>query len=259
MVLHKSSLHKASGGGLELASSKFIPPPDESSPAHSTSIPWHPSLDAVVRCKPGEIHSRFPRCRCGQYAEKVTKAEVYGQPLEKLEEEGIFSIPKGHRQIFYTCYTCSSCPDGVRMTSRCRQGHDTMCDPKLQCINPNFIFDRGIKACRAPPHDENQLPVRGRANGPSSPANPQSTDESTSGTPLLIHTNQYTRMEVLAIIAIVVASLLLAAIFVSFAIIFEKGRRKRRTLHRNANSLSYTSVSSQTPDCTGCGVTETGV
>lgn len=131
------------------SSAVFRPPDDSAKDSEESDAPWHPDWAEVAKCKRGDIHSRFPACWCGQYAKIVEDDEV---PVEDWENEGYHQILRKNRIIFYVCLPCSSCPDGILMTGKCRQGQDTSCDLN-RCRDPDHVFDRGKKACVPDPKE----------------------------------------------------------------------------------------------------------
>ncbi|XP_041456872.1 uncharacterized protein LOC121409113 [Lytechinus variegatus] len=134
---------------LSVSSPAIFQPPEPEDPAKDDSgnpdAPWHSDWAEVVGCKKGETQSRFPDCWCGQYAKIVREDEVSLEELEG-ESEWYYSKFRKNKKIYYICLPCSSCPDGVLMTGKCRQDKDTACNLD-RCVNPNHFFDHGKKAC----------------------------------------------------------------------------------------------------------------
>ncbi|XP_003724843.2 uncharacterized protein LOC100894055 [Strongylocentrotus purpuratus] len=229
------------------SSAVFRPPDDSAKDSEESDAPWHPDWDKVVKCKRGDIHSRFPACWCGQYAKIVEDDEV---PEEEWETEGYHQKLRNNRIIFYVCLPCSSCPDGILMTGKCRQGQDTSCDLD-RCMDPDHVFDRGKKACVPNPkepveHTEGLSIIN--LDGPTSrPTEDVPQPLMTVELPREVPSQAKAWHQHPGVIVIVIVVSIVAIAIVNIILIVTVIHRKRgryRTLTRSPSNLSRASTQS---------------
>nr|XP_054768453.1 uncharacterized protein LOC129276033 [Lytechinus pictus] len=217
---------------LSVSSTIIFQPPE--APAKDGSgnpdAPWHSDWAEVVGCKKGETQSRFPDCWCGQYAKVVREDEV---PLEEMEGEWYHSKFRKNKKIYYICLPCSSCPDGVLMTGKCRQDKDTACNLD-RCVNPNHFFDHGKKACVPNPTEPPDFLEQTKDS--SSDILKKSTarlDEPRRDEPLQ-ERPWYQHPVVIILVAFLVAFVIINILFVTF----HRKRIRYRTMSRVPSNLS---------------------